>query len=365
MPISIQDFQEAIRINIAAGLPVMGKGASGIGKTDATTGYVRTRGPQCGLFELNAATANLPDVMGVLMPQLERWKTFGGSDIEITSSRYSYPYFMRDKFTGRPAFTYDEGVVVIEEYGQADADVKRGLASLIWEKRLGEHRFPDKCGIVLLSNRPEDRSGVQKDFDFLINRRVELDVVASLDGWIVWAHDNNVSSLSLAYASRREGDVFANKAPKEQGPWLTPRSLVSGDKFLKEATDSQVGGYKLDDPFVRENLTGIMGKGHAHQFIALSKLSGSIPTITAIANDPHGTPVPPELDQQWFLVYDMAAKAKKDNIRSLIHYMKRLPSAFAIAFYKSAMKRDSGLRSVKEFGDWAVENQDLMAAINA
>lgn len=360
MTITIQEAQEAMRINFEANLPVMLKGASGIGKTEISLAYAEAQGEDYGIFELNAATANLPDVIGVLMPHEEVHVDAEGNERRITCGRYAYPYFMRDKRTGRPAFTFSRGLVVIEEYGQATPDVKRGLASVIWEKRVGEHRFPAKTDILLLSNRAEDRSGVSKDFDFLINRRNELEVRADLNGWLVWAHGEGISNTALAFASRNEDKVFANKAPEKQGPWLTPRSLVSIDRFVEKALKA---GHKLDDPFIRENISGLGGEGNAHVYIAFAKIRDQLPSITAILADPSGCKVPEEPDQAMFLVFDLASKVTRENIKKVVEYMRRMPDDFAIAFYRSAMRRDESLRSTKEFGDWAVDNTALLSAV--
>jgi hypothetical protein len=360
MTLSIAESRTAMELLFKAGIPVERRGASGIGKSDDATDYAEKQGPDYGLFELNAATANLPDVLGLQMPQNETHVNAAGEPINIIAGRFSYPYFMRDKRTGRPAMCFNRGMFLIEEYGQANPDVKRGLAQLIWNRRNGEYLFPEKTDVLILSNRPEDRSGVTKDFDFLINRRAVLDVRASLDPWLVWAHDHGVSNVALAFGSRNEDLVFSNKAPEKQGPWLTPRSLVSADKFVCEAEDA---GMPLDHPIVRQTVAGIMGEGNAHQYIAFAKIRHSIPSLQAILSDPQGTDVPGQPDMQMFLVFDLASKATKQNLKPIITYLKRFPQDFAMAFYRSAMQRDEGLRSTKEFGDWAVDNAQLLSAI--
>jgi hypothetical protein len=282
---------------------------------------------------------------------------------EITAGRYAYPYWFRDKISNKPAFLFEEAIVIIEEYGQASPDVKRGLASIIWEYRSGEHKLPERCGIIMMSNRPEDRSGVGKDFDFMINRRSEMEVRAELDPWLVWAHDNHVSNTCMAFGARNTDKVFSNKAPEKQGPWLTPRSLVMADKFVREATEVSVGGYGLDEPFVRQNIGGMIGEGNAHIYVAFAKIRDTIPSMSAILSDPDNCRVPKEADVCMFLVFDLASKATRDNFKLMVRYLKRMPSDFAIAFYRSAVQRDPTLRSTKEFGDWAMENTTLLQAV--
>ena len=69
------------------------------------------------------------------MPLKQSYVGADGELQEITVSEFAYPYFMFDKRTGRPAFTYSRGMLVLEEYGQATGDVKRATAPIIRELR--------------------------------------------------------------------------------------------------------------------------------------------------------------------------------------------------------------------------------------
>jgi len=357
-------------LNFKAGLPLMFEGASGIGKTDLAEQYaedqnapeiVRDKGEFC-LCEINLALASLPDLIGLQHFVTEDYVDASGANVAIETAAFAYPYFMRDKKTRRPAFTYQRGVVVLEEYGQGQGDVKRASAQIIQKGQAGQHSFPKGWNVLVLSNRPEDRSGVGKDFDFLINRRAQMQLKAELDGWLVWAHERQISNMSMAFASRNTDKVFSNKAPEKQGPWLTPRSLANADAFIHVAIDD---GLSLDDDLMRQNLAALIGDGNAHVYIAFAKIRDNLPRFSDIVADPSGTKVPAEPDQMMFLSFDLASKATRANIKALVTYMGRMPNDFAIAFYRSAIHRDPTLRSTKEFGDWAVANLALLAAVNS
>jgi len=315
-----------------------------------------------GYFELNAATANLSDVIGFLLPGDEIVTDFEGNEHVIKSGHYTYPFFMRCKFTGRPASTFKRGMFVVEEYGQAQSDVKRALAGIIRQRRNGEHKFPEATDVLLLSNRPTDRSGVSKDFDFVINSLNQMEVVADFNGWVVWANDNDITPMSIAFAERNQGDVFSNKIPEKQGPWLTPRSLASADNLIKAA---EVMGIHLDDDLLRANLGGTIGEGSAHKYIAFAKLKDQLPSLAQILADPDKCRVPTEADQQMFLVFDLAHRATVENCKAVIRYINRLPSDFGVAFYRAAAQKTPKLISTREFGDWAVANQQVIAAVNS
>jgi hypothetical protein len=347
--------------NFKAGLPVMFMGASGIGKTDIAHQYAEAQGPDYGLFEINLALASLPDLIGLQHFAKETWPNAEGVMTEIETAKFAYPYFLFDKRNGRPAFTYKKGCIIIEEYGQGQGECKRATGQLVQVGRIGTHNVGAHFDRLLLSNRPEDRSGVSKDFDFLINRRNQMTLKAELDGWLVWAHEHGISNMTMAFAARNEDKVFSNKAPEKQGPWLTPRSLANADAFLKVAHEQEKT--PLDDDLVRINLSGIIGEGYAHTYIAFAKIRDQLPSFQSIVADPMNAVLPREPDQMMFLSFDLAAKVKRENIKPVVAYMKRMPNDFAIAFYRSAVHRDQTIRSTKEFGDWAVENLQLLAAV--
>ena len=75
--------------------------------------------------------------------------------------------------------------------------------------------------------------------------------------------------------------------------------------------------------------------------------------------------MPTEPDQRMFLAFDLASKVKRTNIKPIVTYMKRMQSDLASAFYRAATQRDKSLVSTSEFGDWAVDNLQLLAAVNA
>ena len=367
MTITIQQAKQSMALNFAAGVPLKLMGAPGIGKSELAEWYAQLMNEKYkddggyGYFELNAATANLADVIGFLLPHDETVTDFEGNTYTFKAGSYSYPFFMRDKFTGRPASTYKRGMFVVEEYGQAQSDLKRALAGIIRQRRNGEHRFPELTDVLLLSNRPSDRSGVSKDFDFVINRLNQMEVIADFNGWVIWAHDHDITPMSIAFAERNQKDVFANQIPEKQGPWLTPSSLASADNLIKAAETMHM---HLDDDLLRQNLGGTIGEGNAHRYIAFAKLKDHLPSFASIVNDPVGTPVPTSPDQQMFLIFDLATRATVENCKQVIRYVNRMPTDFSVAFYRAAAQKTPKLISTREFGDWAVANQQLIAAVN-
>jgi hypothetical protein len=364
-PIVELDFAETrrqIELLFAANVAVVLKSKPGQGKTSMIQQYADDQGPDYGLFEINGSLSNQPDYAGWFYKNTEHYTDADGNEVTIEAGRYSYPYFLFDKRSGRPAFQFRRGVIVFEEYGQTDLDLKRALGQTFLEKRVGQHPLPQDFNIIGLSNYEGGRDAVTRDFDFLINRRAELHMALDIDSWLVWAVGKGLMNMTMAFASMPAHEVFAGNVPKDQGPWLTPRSLELLDRYMQEVVRRKI---PLDDPGVIVTAGGLVGSGSAQQYTAFAGLRDKIPTVSQIIADPTGTPVPKEMDKQMFIVFNMADAADKKNIDQLVTYMGRLQTDLGVSFYRNALTRDKSLMSCKAFGDWAVANKQLLAIVSS
>lgn len=360
-------FSTYLDMMFAAKMPVKIEAGPGMGKTEMTTQFAEAKGPDYGFFEMNVALASEPDVQGFLLPRQETALDANGNEISLLTGHYTMPYFMRDMRTGRPSVSYKRGLLVLEEWGQGQSPVKRMLAPAIHDKRLGAHFFPEQCDVIILTNRPEDRSGVSKEFDFLINRWAEAQLIPSPEGWIVHASEIGAQSETIAFANRNRNMVFNGNVPKEQGPWMTPRSLMGADRILASAKEMNLS---LDDDMVMAGLIGTIGMAGATQFLAFAKLRDHLPKFSDIVRDPEGTRLPVDndgtlhYDQLMFLSFDLASRTEKSNVEKIVTYINRFPIDMAVAYYRAAVRRDKSLISTRSFGDWMTKNVKLLAAVS-
>ena len=61
----------------------------------------------------------------------------------------------------------------------------------------------------------------------------------SIDNWLVYAHSHQFTNVVMAFAAIPIHQVFDGVTPKEQGPWLTPRSAELLDKLMRVVFDSK------------------------------------------------------------------------------------------------------------------------------
>jgi len=342
--------------------------APGAGKSKQIEAYARKMNKKYaddggyGLFVLDMSKANLADLLGYLLTREVTDTDANGNPVAVTQGRYSYPYWLYDWFTGTPAYKFKRGLIVLEEWGQGEGEVKRACAPLIYDRRLGEWRFPD-FDMVVLSNRAQDRSGVTKEYDLIINRWNEVELQPTLEGFLEASHELGMLPLTQAFAARNEKELFHEiRVPEVQGPWMTQRSLHKMDDIVQAALAK---GMQFGDKLLLAAISGGVGPDNANRYIAFADARTKIPAVSAIIADPDGVPIPAELDVLSFLVFDLAAKTKHENVEKIFQYVRRMKSDMAVTYFHAACTRDDTLVGTKQFSAFAMDNLGVLTAVAA
>ena len=347
---------------IRAGVSVELRSAPGRGKSEwvreSLMPLMRSLYPDddIGYHELFLATQAPPDLVGL---PFKGEITFDGKRIAVTDPT-APTWFIDDN--GRPLTSYKRGVLFLDEYGQGQADVKAASAELLLRKRIGKWQLPDGWLVVAASNRTSDRSGVTKSLDFVINRRVEIDITDDLASWETWAHKNNVEPLFVAFAAQNPHIVFSDGVPEKQGPWCTPRSLVLCSKIMSQLNP---GGNIPTDPAAIELASGMIGMGAAQQLFAFVRLAHELPAFADIVADPDGSPVPQKPDAQMLAIYELAARVTEQTVAPVLKYVERFPKEFGATFARTTCMRVPELVMTVAFSDYCARNSSLINVLNA
>ncbi len=359
------DLRDCVIDNLDAGISTHLKSSPGRGKSefvDDLVKYLSKRdGFEWGFTTCFLATFTPSDLLGYMVPT----KVANPDGTQSLASVFTTPPWMMTKPTkdyphGRHINTYKRGIVFLDEFGQADGDTKKSAAQLMLKGEVGPHRLHEGIGVIAASNGKGDRSGVTKDFDFLINRQDEITITDDLASWQHWATLNDVMPLSIAFATQNPQIVFADGVPDNQGPWTTPRSLVMADRLLQRKA-KRLGSIP-DDASTVEQISGIMGAGAA-QYFGFIKLEREMPKYEEIVKNPSTVKVPQKPDAQMLVCYSLAHQIKAKDAGAVVEYIERMPKEFAVTFATTACKRQPMLVAEPAFDKWARQNSSLMAAI--
>jgi len=341
---------------IASRQSVLIKSSPGQGKSEFSASVPKMMskilGKPFGFQTLFLATATPTNLLGFMVPERNKQ--------DRLLSSYTTPTWMQTK-DGGFADDYEHGLLVLEEWGQGEAETKRAAAELVLNGEIGPHKLKPGWCVWALTNFAGDRSGVTKEFDFVINRRTEIEIKPDLAAWERWALANGVGPIFITFARQNPQIVFSEGVPEKQGPWCTPRSLVRCERLLMSLANDD--GKIPTHAAANELATGTIGAPAAAQLFATIQLAHVMPNYNDIINDPKGTTVPERPDARMLVCYSLAHRVTEKTMDPVLTYIERMPKEFAVTFAKSAAGRDESLIDTAAFAKFCVNNQSLLGVI--
>lgn len=354
----------------------------GVGKSETVKAYVgrlaRETNKPAALVTMMLSTITSPDVRGFMVPT-DR----GGRLVSVFSQPPWFPVAENMQVclpdgTFIPLGRYDGavpevGVLFLDEFGQAEDDVRKPAAELLLCGTVGNTTLPQGWAVVGATNRMSDRSGVGRELMFLVNRRCLLKIEASLPAWLEWANKRSEATrphyLCMSFAQRQPDIVFGSELPADGSPFCTPRSLCLMDRDLRALrTPEQI---KLDvlpmDDLAREVCEGWIGRGAAAQFFTHLKYADALPTLEEIERDPMRAKCSDDRAVQMVAGYMLSHRLTEKNAKPILTYIQRLCTEMQVLALRSIAaspdgKRTAALMAQKDYTAWLTKHKDLLVA---
>jgi hypothetical protein len=358
----------------------------GVGKSDGCFQYAAMLAAEVnepvGLVVFMLATISSVDVRGFMLPT--KPEQAGGTMGTIFSTPPWYPVRSNMIVIEPDGTTYREGqwqgeiprvgVLFLDEFGQAEDEVKKPAAELIYKGNVGPTSLPAGWRVIAAGNRMSDRSGVMRELMFIVNRRCKLSVDASLPAWIEWANVQpdhlRPHYLSMSFAQKNPDLVFREAVPAGSDPFCTPRTLCLMDRdlrALRSADDIRKDRLPLDS-LAREVAAGWIGGGEAAQFFTHLKYSDELPEIGDIERDPAAAKLPPNRDAQMVAGYMLAHGVTKKNADKIMAYLKRMQiemQVLSVRAITANQERAKDIVNSAQFSQWLLKNKELLFASRA
>jgi len=371
----LSDLRDVLVAFMDAGIAVVIESEPGRGKSEFMRQMIRylthRDGYTWGYQTLFMATQSPTEMLGYQYKG-ERWwndegklvkpGTAGVEPTAVTEPSLP-PWMLSDE--GKPVYAYRRGLLVIEEWGQGESDSKRAAAQLLLKGELGPFHLPgfstgDGWGIIALTNGSAHRSGVTKEYDFIINRVAWLKLTDDIVGTEAALVERGVLPPLVAFAHQHPEILLQPGVPEKQGPWMTPRTHEMTSKFLVQWM-KQHGGRIPTDGTTLEAMAGMIGHETAMAVQNFIRLENEVPTIEEIVANPTTCPVPESLDARYLVCYSLAHRVSEKNAQQVLIYVDRLGKEFAVTFAKAACGRMPMLALSPAFTAWAKKNSSLMA----
>ena len=263
------------------------------------------------------------------------------------------------------------GILDLDEWGQADEDVKKPGAELILDAHVGTTYLPIGYRVIAAQNRMSDRSGTVREMMFIVNRRCLLSIDPSLPTWL--AHINTLPEdqrphfLTESFARKNPDIVFRTTVPDGTDPFCTPRSLCLMDRDLQALrSEEDIAHQRLPVTGVaREVCAGWIGSSAAGQFFTHLRFADELPDIEDIESDPSRARLPSGRDAQMVCSYMLAHRISEENARNILRYILRMEQEMqilAVSVIGADEKRRKIMVPVREYQQWLMQNKDLLIA---
>jgi len=313
-------------------LPVMLKGAPGIGKTDICN--------QVG----NLTKREVITVIPVISDPTDAKGVPGKNG----NGKWEW-HLIGD--ARRIAEAKKPMLVVIDDLGQAPATVQAAYMQWILLRHIGEHKIPDCVTFIAATNRRQDRAGVTGILEPVKSRFTTiLELTPNIDDWVEWAFAHEMPGQLIAFAHFRPGLLTAFKPVADiiNGP--CPRTFANAGKLINAGIEDM------------ESIAGAVGEGCAVEMLGFFKYWQQLPNLTAVIADPDKAAVPTEPAALYAIVTGLVEKATKTNIGRIFKYGARLPKDFNILLGRDCIRRDASIQNTTAFVKWTVDNKDILAA---
>lgn len=235
-----------------------------------------------------------------------------------------------------------EGILLLDELGQAPMANLNIVAQLVNERRIGEHALGDGWIIVCAGNSVKHRAGSNALPTHLKDRLLHLDIEADLDDALDYMNSKSVAPEIIGYLKFRPTKL--SEFDKDAKAFPSPRSWHKTSEILS---------WGLSETAEFEAIRGQVGDSASADFKAYLKVFRALPDPEAPLKTPDTADIPAEPSVLFAVCANIAHRVNKSNVDNFCKYLGRLPqqefSAFAI---KSVFSRWPDIKREKAFVEW-------------
>lgn len=285
-----------------------------------------------------AASMEPPDVSGLFWPDAKKGSMtrLPNTDLWPTDEKW-------------------EGIILLDELGQAEPDMQKCYMQTICSRRIGSQKIPKGVRFIATGNRRSDRAGVKAQLTPLLNRFGHVELVVSVEDWQAWAVEAGIHPAVRAFLNFRSSMLhnFDPEADKRSFP--TPRTWEKVSKGLSFCRD------------VAAHAASWVGDEAAVQFVAFWEIHEKLPDVDELLANPMTAQLPDVKGgggpQLYYALAEECVERLRANNKIADPFMQlasRFPRAYEILTVKNGKRVFPGVTHSKIGQDWLRKNRDIL-----
>jgi hypothetical protein len=321
-----------LEYTLNAKLPILIKGAPGVGKTDIIK--QATSKAKAELIISHPVVSDPTDYKGLpfVVKNEAKFLPFGDLSLLIKADKPTV-YFMDD-------------------LGQAPPAVQAAAMQLILERRINGHMVSSQVTFLAATNRKSDRAGVSGILEPVKSRFASIvELEPDVDEWCQWAISSRLPAEIISFIRFRPALLFDFKASTNMTNSPCPRTIHNIAKLMLADIPKEL----QYDAF-----TGAAGEGFARELIAFLEVYQHLPDPMMVIADPDSADVPNDPATLYALSGALAKKADKQSMKAIVTYAERMPVEFSVLLITDSVNHNSSIKETRAFIEWSSSNSSIL-----
>ena len=332
LQIKPSQLSEVLKVMVPAGLPILVKGAPGVGKSDIISQSVQSLGYD--IIIEHPAVSDPTDYKG--MPYV------GNGHAEFL------PFGSLRKIINATKPT----VYVMDDVGQAANSVQAALMQLILARRVNGNRVADCVTFLAATNRHSDRAGVSGLLEPVKSRFAAIfELITDLEDWTKWALQANLPAELIAFIRFRPNFLHNFTPTNEIKNSPCPRTIANAGKLMAAGIPPSIE---------YQTFAGAAGEEFAAEFCGFLKIFRTLPNPDLVIASPLTAEVPSDPATLYALCGALSRRVKKENIDNLVAYADRLPEEFSIMLITDSANSNKEIIETSAYITWCSKHSTYM-----
>lgn len=323
-----KDLSLFLTRTIAARLPVLIKGAPGVGKTDLVT----------------QACKDTSTALVVSHPVVDEPVDYKGLPAIREDHAEFLPFgSLRQLIDAKKPLVY-----FMDDLGQAPPSVQAAAMQLILARSINGFHVSDQVTFIAATNRKQDHAGVTGILEPVKSRFVSIvELEPDIDDWAVWACANGLPVELIAFVRFRPQLLFDFIPSVEMKNSPCPRTVHNVARLMLLG---------LDPHLEYEAYAGAAGEGFAAELMGFLQIYRQLPDPRLILINPDQAPVPDDPATLYALVGALSRLARTDNMNALVAFANRLPQEFSVLLMTDAEHQHPEIVNTHAYATWVARH---------
>lgn len=326
-------LSELLSKTIQARLPVLIKGAPGIGKTDIVTQACNTIGAD--LIVSHPVVDEPIDYKGLpfVRDDHAEFLPFGALRRIIEAQRPT--------------------VYFLDDLGQAPPSVQAAAMQLLLARRINGHRVSEQVTFIAATNRKQDKAAVSGILEPVKSRFVTIvELEPDVDDWVQWAVSNNMPAELIAFIRFRPNLLFDFAPSVDITNSPCPRTVHHIGRML------ELG---LCTGIEFEAFAGAAGEGFAAEFLGFLQIYRELCDTRLILVNPEEAEVVTNPATMCAIIGSLARLAAPESMDAMVCYANRLPDEYSVLLITQAQQYCPDIVNTRAYARWAAKHHQAMS----